>query len=60
VNPFVGLSCFRVGEFIGFLIDAFVFGDPFDGIGVVGKKAVDVFEVEEAWAIDELVEHTSR
>ncbi len=41
------------------MIDAFVFGDSFDGIGVVSKKAVDVFEVEEAWAIDELVEHTS-
>jgi hypothetical protein len=55
--PFVVLGRFCGGEFIGFLIDAPMFGDSFDGVGIVCEQAVDMFEVEQAGAIDELVEH---
>jgi hypothetical protein len=52
-----------VGEIFGwgkggaFSIDAFVLVAAFDGVGAFAEDAFDEFIEEEAWAIDELIDH---
>ena len=44
VGGFAG--AFAGWERSGFLVDPRVFDDPFDGIGIIGEKAVNVFQIE--------------
>ena len=47
----------RLGGGLAFLVDALVLDRAFDGVLVVNEHALYLLEVEQAWAVDMLIDH---